>query len=142
MPEALLLGCPKCGNIGRCIESRTRTDGARRRRLKCPACDHRWTQIEGGPPGSELPSTRRKLNADQIRAILSSPLGYVKLARQYGVTQSVIVRIKKGITYKELSSGLGPSCSDCEHWSGSCAFGFPEAGSTFAQECSLYTPST
>lgn len=142
MPESLHSQCPKCGNNGRCIESRTRTDGARRRRIKCLACDHRWTQLVGGPPGYELPSTRRKLNADQIHAILASPLGYGRLAKEYGVTQSVIVRIKKGITYREITNSLGPSCADCEHWSGSCAFGFPEAGSTFAQECSLYASPT
>jgi len=33
------------------------------------------------------------------------------------------------------------SCFNCTHWSrGACAMDFPEAGSSFANECSCYSP--
>ena len=101
--------CPFCGaKEVRTLETRSNRNAIRRRK-HCLHCGKRETTYE-------IPQLRYdQLQAiDKIRAILlgGDPLGAAELKLD---------------------------CSTCTHWAHhKCGMGFPEAGGTFANDCSCY----
>ena len=53
---------------------------------------------------------------------------------------SLLLRLNTAIS-RVLNPTTGESCTSCSYWlDGSCSMQFPEAGGSFASECSLYEP--
>ena len=101
-----------CSNCGACevrVMETRSNNRAIRRRKECLACKHRETTYEI----SQAKYFQLK-TLDKLRAVL-------------------------------LGTDTPPSkpqlsCSSCTHWShGACDMGFPEAGGSFADECSCYS---
>jgi hypothetical protein len=94
--------------------------------------------------------SHRKLNAEQVAAVIASTESHRALGQIYGVSGECIRQIRQGIIYRDLlPEGYrppprrgDPSCERCKLWEGeSCGMGFPdpiEEGPGFARDCSLY----
>jgi len=94
--------------------------------------------------------SHRKLNAEQVAAVIASAKSHRALGQIYGVSGECIRQIRQGIIYRDLlPEGYrppprrgDPSCEHCRYWeSESCGMGFPdplEEGVGFARDCSLY----
>ncbi len=92
----------------------------------------------------------RRLNAQQVRAIIGSSESHSALGRIYGCSRETIRQIRAGQLYRDVlpegyrpPPGPGdPSCERCQEWRGDyCSLGFPdpiEEGVGFARDCSLY----
>jgi len=97
--------------------------------------------------------SHRKLNAEQVAAVIASAESHRALGQIYGVSGECIRQIRQGIIYRDLlPEGYrppprrgDPSCERCKLWEGeSCGMGFPdplEEGPGFARDCSLYEGS-
>lgn len=110
--------CPKCGNRGfRATEIRKRQPLERRRtpamriRRKCATCGHAETFYE--------------IDAAQMKHFES------------------LQKFEEGVLkYIKLDSLEGDACYQCMHWDDrGCSMHLPEAGGTFASECSLFQKS-
>lgn len=160
-----MLTCPNCG-ASRGLHTETVYtiyDGRRRRLRKCIHCGTkiRTLQEPGGPEllAQELLEAKprrvsTKLTADQVLAIRVAAADgqqLKKLGAQYGVSHQAISQIVQGETWRQVGGPIrravrhltvvdGPTCEGCADWCGGCSFGFPEAGGSFAVECSLYEP--
>jgi transposase-like protein len=151
------VNCPDCNKINPIVlDTRMTVRGVRRRRYECQGCHHRWTvftkEIEGRPYKSkwetqkELTDVCRRLSSDDARTIVLSPEPQRVLAARYGVTRQSISLIQNGLMYKNIYEEIYPPrtgpmiyCTSCRHWGRNrCGFGFPDAGDTFATECSVY----
>ena len=106
--------------------------------MECRCCRYRWSLLEGGLPGSELPSPRRKLSAAEAKEIRESKEPLRVFHERYGLGMSVLARIRQGKTYRDVEECDDLACADCTHWHRGCGFGFPEAGGNFARECLHY----
>jgi hypothetical protein len=94
--------------------------------------------------------SHRKLNAEQVAAVIASTESHRALGQIYGVSGECIRQIRQGIIYRDLlPEGYrppprrgDPSCERCKLWEGeSCSMGFPdpiEEGPGFARDCSLF----
>lgn len=149
MPKALQktidVTCPTCYATSnqRCIESNLRRDGIRRRRIECKECKHRYTSFDQPLPLNS--SGKRSLDDNSVWLILASDKRNFELAKEYNVSDNVISNIRSGSHYTEIYKkfhGLTTEdlngCTRCYFWENKCTFGFPEAGGTFASECTLF----
>lgn len=102
--------CPYCKEkASHVIESR-KTQHSRRRRKHCNACGRRETTHE---VSEEFYKNAIK-NLETLNRLRAALLG-----NEFVTNQSV--------------------CDECVHWiEGECNFDFPEAGGTFANECSMF----
>lgn len=152
--------CLNCREgIGVIIESRIRLDGARRRRLQCNTCGHRWSTAELGaaPPRSQKKQASerkpRSLSKQNVIAILLNDYSSLsELAALYGVSREAIRQTRYGRIHGKVApeiprqtprpSARGPRvCTKCIHWLSRCTIGFPdstELGIGFAKECQAY----
>ena len=106
--------CPSCGKrTFYVIESRRRKeDSIRRFRRKCASC--------------QLGETTYEITAKQMKE-------YQLLLRLNTAISQVL---------NPSTSESRKSCTSCSYWlDGSCSMQFPEAGGSFASECSLYEPN-
>lgn len=155
---------PKCSSTAvDVLESRLLSNGTRRRRYACLACRYRWTFWDGPRPKPGFRSKPRgprrqrpPLTSDEVRLVLTSPLGPTVLATQLDCCRQTIDDIRTGKRrsneWPELPRRLrqpmpkpdGPSCDQCQHWAGTvCEFDLPdplEEGPGFAADCSLFDP--
>lgn len=70
----------------------------------CVSCHRkRDHQIRKDKGIIEKPNGRRKLTDDQVREIRSSSLSYSKLSKKYGVSISVLQKVKHHQTYKDVA---------------------------------------
>lgn len=141
--------CQECRSSAcKVIESRLLLDGTRRRRWHCFDCANRWTTHgqDAGPakarrkPKPRLHGSRTLTNA-QAAEIMLSDLPIRELARVYDMTHQAITLIRAGRVYRDVYASLGlerHGCQSCKFWDTKCTFGFPEAGGTFSNECTLY----
>ena len=142
--------CPRpvCHGVGTVLEVRRCSNGAKRRRLECRDCGHRWTAHQGQPPGhrgglqqgQRLPFTR--LTEAEVRAILTATGGAKQIAAQVGRSHPTVLAVLSGTRYAdrapELPRRSSRSCLNCGHWSGRCGLGFPDPeieGPTFGADC-------
>jgi len=115
-PKQIGSTCPKCKQQT-CItiESRINKDNSRRRRKECTECGHRCTAYE-----------------------VSENFYKTALANQRAIdnfTKSLNLNLMPLLTH-EFSSD---ACDDCVYMlSSGCSFDFPDAGGTFASECSMF----
>jgi hypothetical protein len=112
--------CPKCRQQT-CItiESRINKDNSRRRRKECSSCKYRYTTYEV----SEHFYKSSNLNQRRVDAIITC-------LNLDSTTQ----------TTHDLSHA---SCDNCVYMcSYGCSFDFPDAGGTFANECSMFQRKT
>jgi hypothetical protein len=146
-----MMRCTACRGIDlRVIRSTLTLVGHRRRRWQCNNCQHRWTTYEehAAPPRERrkprprLIGVRTLTNADAA-SIMLSPASTRQLAAEYGITRQAVSSIKRGHNYRDVHAALGlnrQGCEGCRFWDKRCTFGFPEAGGSFSQHCSLYEP--
>jgi DNA-directed RNA polymerase subunit M/transcription elongation factor TFIIS len=102
--------CPKCSELSVfIIDSRKTKDGIRRRK-KCESCGYRYT----------------------TREILD------KTYQQLVESQRIVTKVQNLFGGKQVMKN-SHTCEQCSHWSSfGCGMGFPEAGGTFAEECSVF----
>jgi len=152
-----LMQCPECKSDWTIVlESRKTARGDRRRRFECRTCLHRWTDfvIGAGPKAKALAKTAthhafRRLSRDDAIDIIRSTLPQRELAKVYGITRQAISRIKTAQQYRDVYEEIYPEskrpllrCSECLHWLvQGCGLEFPEAGESFATDCSAYLAS-
>lgn len=141
--------CQQCSSPDcKVVESRLLIDGTRRRRWQCRHCEARWTTHaqDAGPaklrrkPKPRLHGSRTLTDA-QAADIMLSDVPIRELARVYDMTHQAITLIRAGRVYRDVYAALGLQslgCQSCKFWDSKCSFGFPEAGGTFSQECTLY----
>lgn len=114
--------CPKCHNkTERILESRP-SGTSRRRRYACDHCQTRRTSWElCDEEYQQLVSDQKKLHT---------------------IAQTIYK--SNGVTPKQIET-LTKTCDQCHYYrphnmrGDNCDFGFPEAGGTFAAECSSFT---
>jgi transposase-like protein len=149
--------CPDCKSERRTLlESRKTARGVRRRRYECQTCLHRWTDFEKGHKPKAKPAAEtvkhhafRRLSREEAIEIIQSKLPQRELSKIYGITRQAISRIQTGQQYKDIYEELFPFCRrpilhciECLHWlREGCGLEFPEAGDTFATDCSAYKAS-
>jgi len=113
-PDTTVRSCPKCGQRKFYVtESRRRKqDPARRFRRRCFNCNFSETTYEITAKQMKEYDLLLRLNT-AISQVLNPPI-----------------------------SESRKSCTSCSYWlHGSCSMQFPEAGGSFASECSLYEPN-
>ncbi|NBX50358.1 hypothetical protein EBT25_10540 [bacterium] len=115
-----LTRCPSCDQKAvKVIESReTRGDSIRRRRRECGECGYRDTTYEVTE-------------------------AFFNLAKE---NKNALIRVRKvvlgsdGTAPKEIVNTSDTTCEQCCYMgSYGCAFDFPEAGGSFAEECSMFS---
>jgi hypothetical protein len=110
--------CPSCQHDSfKVIESRIAFETVRRRRKSCSACGHRETTYEV----SQAFFVEAQSNAE------------------------LLLRLKRALTGKDFPSSVlessETSCLDCTYFEHNrCSFEFPEAGGSFARECTMFSP--
>lgn len=165
----LAINCPDCGSDRwRVLTSRRkfwRTPEVVTRRLSCHQCGGRWTRTD--PAGLSLPDHQwkppAKVTADQVVAILLSPLGHRTVAREMGISTTAARKIRCRVIHREVRPDLPEwtppppkppappkvkvrilSCHDCMSWiDGKCREGWPDPvieGPQFAADCEDYEP--
>jgi transcriptional regulator NrdR family protein len=108
--------CPKCKQqTAITIESRISKGDIRRRRKECTECSNRFTVYEVSEE-------------------------FYKTALEH---KSVIDKLIKSLNLNLVSDSKYESssdtCDECVHMlSSGCSFEFPDAGGTFARECSMF----
>lgn len=151
------MNCPRCSSRNtRVYRSRLCANGARRRRIDCQDCGHRWTDWQGQRPAPNGRSTR--LSDDQVRlALTRMDVSNIKMGRLLGCSAEMVRQIRCGMVCRDVLPELirprdkrppapsdGPRCDRCEHWTGErCDWGFPdplEEGLGFARDCDMYEP--
>ena len=83
-----------------------------------------------------------------VRALTSFGVTCDVIAREFGVSESMIGYIRRGEYHKTVRPDLTRwrNCKQCGHWEGKCTMGFPEAQQAesdvdllrVATECSAY----
>ncbi len=136
------------------------------RQYQCSTCGHRWVIYQCLNTGKEVTPSRengllqkkpRNFTREQIKEILLDPRNDAEVARAYGAKIQSVWAIRVGKSYPYLwpeikrrvvKERAKPSkrqepkaqCSSCTNWyRNSCSFGFPDAGGSFAEECSLFS---
>ena len=142
------MNCPQCDSVfTRVSKTAVRQNGTRWRRYQCNQCKSKWSTTEDTSISFKHLSNRhrRALTKDQALHVLTSSVPARQLAKEYGVRHKQICYIRSGKIYKDIyeivygqGSAGGPICQNCVNWCKCCQFNFPEAGGTFAEECSLY----
>jgi len=136
-------------------------------RFRCKCCGYRWNvyydkklkrEVVPTHKSDNKPLETRKLTPEEVKLILTDKRDNVKLARLLGVVPQSVSQIRTGRAYKDLwpelprraaqvkALGSVPTirstkitCRDCAHWwQKRCSLEVPEAGGTFAIECSFY----
>lgn len=136
-------------------------------RLRCKCCGYMWTVYYDKKLNKEVipeaMSDSRTLNPkrftpEEVKLILTDPRPGTELAELFNVTPQSVNQVRTGRAYKDLwpeiprvVPGLRrhkaqvtlrstkANCRDCSHWwQGRCSLDVPEAGGTFAVECSFY----
>lgn len=111
--------CPKCKqDTSITIESRITKSDVRRRRKECTSCSHRHTVYEVSEE-------------------------FYKTAVE---NKNVIDRLIRSLNLSSVSGSTHESstdtCDECVHMlPRGCGFDFPDAGGSFATECSMYERS-
>lgn len=108
--------CPVCKEqTAITLESRLNKDSSRRRRRVCTECNHRYTTYE-----------------------VDEAFYKTALANQR-VVDKVIKCLNLNGRLPSNSEFDINDCDDCVHMrSSGCSFDFPDAGGTFASECSMF----
>ena len=119
----------------------------------CKLCGYRWTiyvDLNKGKeiPEPQVPSRKTRLTEKEVKSILLDRRSYGQIAKDYDVSHQSISAIKRGETYKYFCKNiprykpkikLNITCQTCDQWcNNKCALGVPEAGVSFANECSFY----
>jgi len=136
-------------------------------RLRCRCCGFRWTVHYDTKLNKEVIATRmsdsrilnqKKLTEAEVKLILTDERSGPALAKLFGVTHQAINQVRTGKTHQQVlpelprkfpqghyQSAPGKveskklNCRDCAHWwQKRCSLDVPEAGATFADECSFY----
>ena len=148
---ARVFACPRpqCRANAFVLSTRLCSNGAKRRRLECNDCGHRWTLHDGEPPGHRgglLPGqtvSQRRVTEAEVRRILQAKGSAREIARELGRSHPTVLGVLTG----RLHVGLAPelprrtvrSCLQCRHWLGrNCGLGFPDPedeGPSFAVDC-------
>jgi hypothetical protein len=88
---------------------------------------------------------RRRFSEEQIVRIIIKGESARALAKEFGVRHTTIERIRSGKTYKDIHRRLKGAdapgaalCTDCPHWYNGCDLSIPEAGGSFAVQCSVF----
>ena len=160
------MDCPTCSSTAvKVIETRICTNGTRRRRYRCLACDNRWSVWDGDRPikggtGLQRPLGKRKdrltpehirlaltktwLNNRQIAAIIDCSAEAVRQIRCGMIHGAILPDLIRPKAERQQPATDGPNCLNCQEWrDGRCSFSFPDPlleGLTFAAECNLYEP--
>jgi len=113
-PQAVT--CPVCKEqTAITLESRVNKDFSRRRRRVCTECNHRYTTYE-----------------------VDEAFYKTAIANQR-VVDKVIKCLNLSGSLPNNSEFDIHDCADCVHMrSSGCGFDFPDAGGTFANECSMF----
>lgn len=117
---AIATTCPKCKQPGlKVLETRLVENGTvRRRRRACTLCEHRYTTYE--------------VDQDFYRKAKDSLIVLDRI-------QSCFSDAPVGGPEKTVKKPQR-TCEQCFHMAHyGCAFDFPEAGGSFAEECSMFT---
>jgi hypothetical protein len=148
-----IVQCPECNSERSFIlESRATARGQRRRRFECQTCLHRWTSFEqdtNSPYRRSKVEESKKLAKADVVELIESELAVPELAEKYDIAQEMVLRIQRGVLYKDIYEELYPCanrsvlhCVECLHWRRErCGLEFPEGGDTFATDCSAYLAS-
>jgi hypothetical protein len=136
-------------------------------RLRCKCCGYTWNVYYDKKLKKEVIPTAmsdnrilnfKRFTPEEVKLILTDPRAGTQLAKIFNVAPQSINQVRTGRAYKDLWPELprvlpevrnykrGPSvrstkvtCQDCEHWwQKQCGLGIPEAGGTFAVECSFF----
>jgi hypothetical protein len=119
-PKQVGSECPFCKQQT-CItiESRINKDNTRRRRKECTECKHRYTAYE-----------------------VSEEFYKTALVNQRAV-DNFIKSLNLNLTPQLTHDFIADTCDDCVYMrSSGCSFDFPDAGGTFAGECSMFERET
>ena len=113
----------KCSNCGELtcvtIESRVQKDKTRRRRKECTHCKERFTYYEVSEEFYKLALRNKRL------------------------VETIIKCLDLGSCTQSSHAVSVDVCDNCVYMrSGDCDFGFPDAGGTFASECSVFQRKT
>ena len=108
--------CPKCKQVTSItIESRITNSDVRRRRKECTSCSHRHTVYE--------------VSEDFYKTAVENKNVIDKLIK------SLNLSLVSGSTHESSND----TCDECVHMlPRGCSFDFPDAGGSFATECSMY----
>lgn len=126
-----MTSCPECSGTARLVETRVTANGhKRRRRFRCTACLHRWTEVGANTP-MRPPVT-------MIADIRLSQEPETVLAARHGISTSTVGAIRRGEVWADVVI-KGHTCRNCLHWHHErCGLGFPdprEEGVGFGQQC-------
>lgn len=135
--------------------------------LQCKCCGFKWTVHYDTKLNKEVIATRmsdsrilnqKKLTETEVRLILTDERSGAELAKVLGVTHQAVNQVRTGKTHQRVLPELPRvvpevrnykrmpiirstkiTCQDCAHWwQKRCSLDVPEAGGTFAIECSFY----
>ncbi len=124
------------------LKSQMRMSGKRWRRWRCHSCSHAWSTLDDPHVSfrNEANRRRRKLTDAQAMEIAESNLSLKVLAERFGVTSGKVWKLKHRLAYQDVLAAPGKAnmCNLCAYWQGGCMFDFPEAGGSFAEECSMF----
>jgi hypothetical protein len=124
------------------LKSQVRKSGKRWRRWRCESCSYTWSTLDEPHVNyrNEANRRRRKLTDAQAMELAASRLTLEVLSERYGVTRRKIWDIKNHSAYKDVFTQAqdASTCINCAYWDSGCAFDFPEAGGSFAEECSMF----
>lgn len=136
-------------------------------RLKCKCCGFTWSvhydtklnkEVEVSRMSDNRPLNQRRLTPAEVRTILIDARSGAELARVFGISQQAINQVRAGKAYRRLwpelprkfpedhyktpaekAESKRTTCRTCTHWwQGRCGLDVPEAGGTFAEDCSFY----
>ncbi len=136
-------------------------------RLRCRCCGFKWTVHYDTKLNKEVIATRmsdsrvlnqKKLTEAEVRLILTDQRSGAELAKVLGVTHQTVSQVRTGKTHQRMLPELPRvvpearnykrvpiirsttiTCQDCAHWwQKRCGLDIPEAGGTYAVECSFY----
>ena len=155
-PPAPRQQCPECSSTNtEVIESRIQ-DYGRRQRVVCHDCSHRWTKRISDqlvPRGQRR--REQHLTEDDVRSILTSPLGMSDKARVHRISKETVRKILRGQLHANVAAELPRlparprkrSCTSCSFWDREsvrpCGLGWPDPetfGPGYANECGDYSP--
>lgn len=136
-------------------------------RLRCKCCDFCWSvhydtklqkEVEVSRMSDNRPLNNKRLTPAEVRTILLDPRSGAELAKVFGVSHQAVNQVRTGRAYRRLWPELPRkfpeehyatpaqkaeskrlNCQNCTHWwQKKCGLDVPEAGGTFAEECSFY----
>ena len=107
------------------------------RRLQCLDCNKRRTIYDTEPPNNDKPRGKKKprLDALQIRRILTSRGTMTAIAKELGVSRWAVALILRGDRHRNicpeiprpLDRARTENKGECVHWRGYCGLELPDA---------------